>query len=240
MSQIESMEPFGPPNFGIGLKSAIDPWMKCHIYGINKDVLMATCPRIEAEIIRLETDLKKEITEYYLDLPESKTHLLKSAVYFLNYGKIGLSLEISAPLHDKYLFLFSFGEVIGCSVLKDGIVREMVRDMVMIQKSVAEAIMSKNTDSDMMDWISCFYECSNEKEVLEYKLWQIVEKAYGGYLGVEKRLRGLPLDDGWDEKLRNQIKDKLEAMESDRLLITEWAEEEAEREIKRMLEEYDE
>ncbi|KAK6524093.1 hypothetical protein TWF694_005756 [Orbilia ellipsospora] len=197
---------------------------------------MATCPKIEAEIVRLKAELRTEITEYYLDLPELKNHLLKSTVYFLNYGKIALSLKTRGPLHDKYLFLYNFGETIGCSVLKNGIIREIVRDITVMQHSIATAINSKNTDSDMMDWISCFYECSNEREVLDLKLWQMVEKAFGGYLGIEGRLRKLHIDESWDQKLRNQIKKKLDMMEEYRLLITKWAEKEVEMELKKMLE----
>ncbi|KAK6519056.1 hypothetical protein TWF281_003745 [Arthrobotrys megalospora] len=204
---------FGPLDFTIGIKAA-DGTIFCS-YIVNRDVSIALSTKIELELEREEKTLGRELSELYLALEPEKKPLLEAFAHFLNEGNIISPRYENVQEPDTLLFLYSFADLLGCGLLKVGLIRYMTRNMHDLLKQLEHMATERGylLDSEIMEWVNCFYECSSEKEVEEYKLWDLVEKALGGYGWNKMKLAKAEIEEYWDDKFKSQILQKRQLTE---------------------------
>ncbi|KAK6347492.1 hypothetical protein TWF718_005333 [Orbilia javanica] len=203
---------FGPLDFTIGIKRA-DGATVCAYY-VNRDVFLALAPNFEQEFDYQQSRSMVEITEFYLPFEPGKKELLKSFATFINEGTVVSPQygKLSEP--DTLLFLYNFATVMGCGLLKHSIITRINSKMPEYVHQIKASLRGQNFvwESEAMEWVNAFYECSSIQEVKEYKMWRMVEAVLGRDPWIKMEVLGIRAEKHWDCKLRTQIYENMQLL----------------------------
>ncbi|KAF3908806.1 hypothetical protein ABW21_db0208392 [Orbilia brochopaga] len=226
---------FGPLDFRFGIDDRQDGVI-CQ-YRVNRDTFVALSPSFAKFIEGRIRETGIEPTEYYHPMDSKYRDEVRSFCIFLNSGKVILPSKGKNP--NEYIYLYKLADMFQVKLFKIAIVQDIKANMDQIKQGlVIDAMAAEHgedslqqlqrqlRDDEYIDWASCFYEYSAEEEVAECKLWDIIERGFGGVLRCEDSVRRLEMHRDWDDKLTAQISAKKAAWdERNRLIEQELVEE---------------
>ncbi|KAK6334427.1 hypothetical protein TWF730_003641 [Orbilia blumenaviensis] len=200
----------GPLDFTLGIQSSTGEEV-CAYY-VNRDVLLALSTRLDKAIEIREAVLRTEIVDYHLLIDPLKAPLLKSFATFINEGKIEVSHFRQARDSDRLLFLYNFADFLGCSLLKNKIVRRVKQTMRGIIENIRMAIQGTtiSLEAEIVEWINAFYECSTAADIEECYMWGIVDQAADLHPAVRTILLGVRDMDHLNARFRDQVVEELQ------------------------------